>query len=87
MELSFADVLTNEMISTLGSIKTEVREMFKNKQPYRTVKVSEADRIADYLSRKAVMSPEVDAQLTNDFGETYQNYKGKMESRIRGYNA
>ncbi len=87
MEKSFADILTDEMIALMGTIKEQTREMFRNKQPYRTVHQSEAEKIANYLSMRATMPPEVDAQLTNDpqVGEAYQEYNQKMEDSIRGY--
>ena len=72
----------------MSSIKEETREMFKNKQPYRTVKISEAERIANYLATKYSMSQEVDQQLANDpqIGQTYRSYNQNMESLItRGY--
>ena len=81
MELSFADVLTDQLKITLSSIREQTREMFKNKKPYRAIKVTDEERIANYLS----ITPDIDAQLSNDFGQNYQNYKQKMEDKIGGY--
>jgi hypothetical protein len=78
MELSFTDVLTNEMKDVMSTLKTETREMFKNTKPFRQVKVTDTERIADYLSTPT----EVQDKLRQDFGEGYDNYVNNMEQLI-----
>lgn len=81
MQDSFLDVLTDEMKNTLTSLKGEVRQMFKGNKPYRGVKISDADRIAKYLS----ITPQQHQQYSNQFGEDYSNYVSSMENKIKKY--
>ena len=81
MDKTFVDVLTEEMKESMIQIRGEVRDMFRGKDPYRQVKQTDADRIAQYLAT----TPQQRQQYINDFGEQYINYEQKMEQKIREY--
>ena len=78
---SFFDIVTDEMKEALGSLRVETRMMFAGKQPYRTRKVSDAERIANYLT----MPEEVKMKLQVDFPDQYPVYQEKMEDMARRY--
>ena len=83
MEKTFLDILTDEMKETMLTIRAETKDIFKGKQPYRKVKVDDADRIAQYLT----LSPQVKQQALQDPAtrEDFMHYEASMEQKIREY--
>jgi len=81
MEQTFDDVLVEEMQNLMTSIRQEVKDSYKGKKPFRAVKVSDVERISNYLTRP----PEVKAQLQNDMGDMYTQYEQNMENLINQY--
>ena len=59
MKEGFLDDLTTQLKETMASLESDTREMFKGVKPYRMVKMSPEDRIAEYLN----LAPEVKQQL------------------------
>ena len=76
----FDRVLT-KMENRIGRVSKKIEVEFKGKDPFDSVKVTDADRIAQYLAT----TPQERHQYINDFGEQYINYEQKMEQKIREY--
>ena len=66
MEKSIFDLAVDELLELQKSTKIELRKMFKGVRPFRTEKVSDEDRIADYM--KWADTPMED-ELREKFGD------------------
>jgi len=78
MELNFADILTDEMKSAMITLKAETKEMFRNTRPFRQVRVTNTERIANYLNTP----PEVHQNWQSTNPIEYDNYVNSMEQLI-----
>lgn len=81
MPKSRYDRIFDKIETRLARVNKKIGIEFKGKDPFDSVKITDAEKIAKYLT----MTPDVKLQLYQDFGEEYINYEKDMEQKIRGY--
>ncbi len=67
MAKSVFDLAVDELLERQKLTKIKLREMFKGVKPFRMEKVSDEDRIADYM--KWANNPEMEQELRQGLGD------------------
>lgn len=81
MPKSRLDRVLLKMEDRIGRVSKRIGVEFKGKDPFDSVKITDAERIAKYLAT----TPQERQQYISDFGEDYINYEQEMEQKIREY--
>lgn len=81
MSKSDWDTLTDSMKDAMLLLRTTTRQKYHKSDPYRGIKVDDAERLSKYLS----LTPEQKQQNVKDFGDPFIEYANDMESMIAKY--
>ncbi len=82
---SIFDMAVDELLELQKSTKIELRKMFKGVRPFRMEKVSDEDRIADYM--KWASNPQMEMELRQSLGDEEVNgIHVNMQKLITGRN-
>jgi len=81
MDKSFLDETVDILMEDVGSVKTQIKEMFKGKRPFRVKSVSAVDLVAHYVSTP----DEVKNQFRTNMPEAWNAYEGKVLKAIERY--
>lgn len=76
MEKSIYDLVVDELNSRQRDVREELRKRFKKTKPFRMVKVSDKERLDEYLR----MTPQdMQMAIQQQGEESVNNYIGEME--------
>jgi len=81
--LNKMDRITSLVKERLYRISGEIGKQYKNTDPYRKVKMTDEESVAQYMS----FDPEVKEQFRTQSPEAYASYESKIQKIMEGYNA